>query len=246
MQKRNTQIVRISKRGFTLLELLIVIAIISVLAVILILVLNPTEILKKSRDSQRLSDLGTLKTALGIYVTSSSTPDLDAAVATDCLTDTSGVANTNAKVNYSTTQTLSACIADIIEGGNQYTGATFSTTKFCRSVTSGEALVDGTGWLPVNLTALTGGSPISNLPIDPINTVTNTPSTPASGDLVYRYVCQNKAGSGKPSYVFEINAQLESDAFTSEDDKRIRDGGDNTNYYEVGTNLRLLGTGTNF
>ncbi len=234
------------RKGFTLLELLIVIAIISILAVILILVLNPTEILKKSRDSQRMSDLGTLKTALGIYVTSSSTPDLDAAIASDCLTDTFGVANTAAQVNYSTSQTLSACTADIAEGGSQYTGATFSTTNFCRSVTSGGANVDGTGWLPVNLTALTGGSPISNLPIDPINTVTNAPSTPASGDFVYRYVCQNKAGSGKPSYVFEIDAQLESDAFTSEDDKRAKDGGDNANYYEVGTNLRLLGTGTNY
>ena len=47
-------------KGFTLLELLIVIAIIAVLSVILVLVLNPAETLKKSRDTQRMSDLSTL------------------------------------------------------------------------------------------------------------------------------------------------------------------------------------------
>jgi hypothetical protein len=54
------------------------------------------------------------------------------------------------------------------------------------------------------------------------------------------------AAGSKPINVFEIDAQLESSAFTSADDKRVKDGGDNSNYYEVGTSTRLIGTGTNF
>src|ERR1035437_6565486 len=58
------------KGGFTLLELLIVIAIIAILSVALVIVLNPAETLKKARDAQRISDLSTLKTAIGLYMTS--------------------------------------------------------------------------------------------------------------------------------------------------------------------------------
>jgi len=70
-------------RGFTLLELLIVIAIIAILSVALIIVINPAETLKKSRDANRISDLNALKTALGIYMTSTTTPNLGGAGITD-------------------------------------------------------------------------------------------------------------------------------------------------------------------
>ena len=44
------------KKGFTLVELLIVIGIVAILATIVVLVINPVELLKESRDSRRLSD----------------------------------------------------------------------------------------------------------------------------------------------------------------------------------------------
>src|SRR3990172_4173703 len=62
--------------GFTLLELLIVITILAILAVIIIFVLNPAETLRKSRDVQRMSDLATLKNAISLYMTSTTTPYL--------------------------------------------------------------------------------------------------------------------------------------------------------------------------
>jgi len=101
--------------------------------------------------------------------------------------------------------------------------------------------VDGTGWIPVNLKALTGGTPISSFPVDPVNTVS---SSIAATNLVYRYACQNGtgtgAGAGKPAYIFEIDAVLESNAYTSEDNKMAKDGGDNTGMYESGNSLNLL------
>ncbi len=55
------------RKGFTLLELLIVIAILAVLATVAVLVINPNDIAKKARTSQRLSDLKTIEDALRQY-----------------------------------------------------------------------------------------------------------------------------------------------------------------------------------
>ena len=234
--------------GFTLLELLIVIGIMVILGTVLVLVLNPAETLKKSRDNQRMTDMATLKTALGLYLTDVSSTDLDTGVTNGCL----GSANTAAKIFYSLAgaDAGNACTANVVEGADVDAGDTYATgggTDFCYTVVSPTyTLVDGTGWLPVSLTGISGGSPLSNYPIDPTNTVSNS-STPASTDLVYRYGCQQGTMSGSGvANVFEINAQLESTAYTSTDDKRTKDGGDNASYYEVGNNLKILGTGTNF
>lgn len=164
------------KKGFTLLELLIVISIIAILSVALVMVLNPAEILKKSRDSQRIADLNTIKTALGVYVTSTTTPFS----ATICPVSTSTSA----------------------------TGAASTT-------------VNGTGWIPVNLTTLTGGSPISNLPLDPLNDAAH----------YYWFKCENTNNT------FEVSTVLESQAYTVDDNKGAKDGGDDAARYEVGTKL---------
>lgn len=58
----------VNKKGFTLIELIIVIAIIAILATTVILVLNPVNIMAEARDSQRVADLGQLKTALELYL----------------------------------------------------------------------------------------------------------------------------------------------------------------------------------
>ncbi|MCX7589437.1 MAG: type II secretion system GspH family protein [Patescibacteria group bacterium] len=56
------------QKGFTLVELLIVIALIAVLAVAVILTLNPAELLKQGRDSTRVSDLSNINSALSYYL----------------------------------------------------------------------------------------------------------------------------------------------------------------------------------
>lgn len=227
--KNNFRTARLnSEKGFTLLELLIVIAILVVLSVIVVLVLNPAETLRKSRDAQRISDLATVKSALGLYLTSTSTPLLD---------NTSG--NPTCK-NGSGTKTLyySAPTATDI------TDATLDGGIF---TANGQAAspgnVDGTGWIPVNLASLTGGAPVSNFPVDPVNTAT---STAALANIVnaasfYRYACDAS------DLTFEINTILESSAYTTGTDNRLTaDGGNNSNLYEVGTKLTVLGAGNDF
>lgn len=53
--------------GFTLVELLVVVLIISILSGLILGVLNPAGIRAKSRDAQRASDLKKLQTALELY-----------------------------------------------------------------------------------------------------------------------------------------------------------------------------------
>lgn len=65
------------KRGFTLVELLVVVAIIAILAVIVAIAVNPFETYKKTKDTTRLKDLDTLRTAINLVVASSSTQSAD-------------------------------------------------------------------------------------------------------------------------------------------------------------------------
>ncbi len=55
------------KNGFSLIELLVVVAVLGVLAAILIGVLNPAGLFGQGRDSRRLSDLTTVQAALEQY-----------------------------------------------------------------------------------------------------------------------------------------------------------------------------------
>jgi len=65
------------KKGFTLIELIIVIALIALLATTVILVINPVKIFQEARDSQRMADLGQMNSAMSLMLaTSSSQPSL--------------------------------------------------------------------------------------------------------------------------------------------------------------------------
>lgn len=230
-------------KGFTLLELLIVIAIIAILSIALVFMLNPAETLKKARDAQRISDLKSVKTALGIMLTASSTPSLDNFLPTAtavCLTATTWAGattlSTAPKIRYS------ANVAPTLTAATPASDAASTATAFVSAASGATAgKVDGTGWIPVSLKALTGGTPISSFPVDPVNSVGAAATV---SDLVYRYACQNgtsaTVGAGKPAYIFELNAVLESNAYTTEDSKMSKDGGDNDDKYETGNSLNLL------
>jgi len=65
-------------KGFTLIELLIVIAILAILATAVVLVLNPAQILAQARDAQRISDLGSVKSAIALYLATADSPAMTA------------------------------------------------------------------------------------------------------------------------------------------------------------------------
>jgi prepilin-type N-terminal cleavage/methylation domain-containing protein len=177
------------KKGFTLIELLIVIGILAVLATVVVLVLNPAQLFAQARDSRRVNDLNNIRSAVNFYLTTVSSPDLDGTVG----------GGTCATSNYWGT----------------ISGATENFTGTITQVTTSTGTgVDGTGWVPVVLTNVSGGSPLSVLPNDPIN-----PDTAAQS---YTYACDNT------NKTFELNANAES-----------TDGGDTPGTYEVGNDPGL-------
>lgn len=224
---------KIEAKGFTLLELLIVIAILAILSVTLVLVLNPAESLRKSRDTQRMSDLATLKTAIGLYLTTTNPAYLAGAISNaGCKTGASAGIWAVGDMIYYSVDTATANITD-----TSLDGGTISDPDAAQVATAAElGDTNGTGWLPVNLGAIKGGTPVSNMPVDPTNTIADGAAV-ANTDLVYRYACHDA------NLTFEINATLESEEFST---KMSIDGGNNANLYEIGTKLDILGGGTDF
>jgi prepilin-type N-terminal cleavage/methylation domain-containing protein len=174
------------KKGFTLIELLIVIGILAILATTVVLVLNPAQLTAQARDTQRISDLSTVKSAIGIYLSTASEPALTAGP-------------------YSTADT---------------------TCGFTTCTVTTSTVVTGSGWVAVDLTGTSGGSPIAALPVDPVNSAT------------YQYAYRGD----ETDKTFELNARLESAKYRA---LMTTDGGDKntcgesyndaTCYYEIGT-----------
>lgn len=130
-----------SKRAFTLIELLVVIAIIAVLSVVVILSLNPAELLRQSRDSNRISDFATIKSAISLYLIDASAPNLASSSASygGCYVSTiAGNGTTSARCGVFTNTYATSDVSA--------TAATYRKT-------------DSTGWIPVNFSALSYGSP---------------------------------------------------------------------------------------
>ncbi len=188
------------KKGFTLIELLIVIGILAVLATVTVLVLNPAELFRQARDSQRISDLGSLKGAISLYLTTVPSPNL-------------GALGFTCGTNFG---------SDKASMTNPFAASLTQTA----STTTG---VDASGWLPVNLSTINGGSPLSVLPRDPNRTDNN---------FYYAYACGTVGSSNE--LTFEINGHMESARYRHSptpgpDDVENTDGGNQADRYETGT-----------
>ncbi len=188
--------ITLTKKGFTLIELLIVIAIIAILATAVVLILNPAQLFSQARDSQRISDLATVRGAIVLYLSTVSSPDLDGS---------------------------GAC------GTNYWVSVTGGVSNFTGTRVVGDRTVAGLGWVPVNLSTVPGGSPLSTLPQDPLG------NQASSTFQAYAYQCDNT------NKWFELNAQMESARYANggSDDVESTDGGNATGIYEVGNDPGL-------
>jgi len=183
------------EKAFTLIELLVVIAILAVLAVAVTLILNPAELIRQGRDSTRLSDLATIEKAIGLYQVDQPGAWLG----------TSSIAYIS--LPDSNPDCSSYNLLSLPDGWSYHCVPSASSTA-----------VDGTGWIPINLTQISFSSPLSKYPIDPVNSATSS--------LYYTYY----AGS------YELTANVESIRYLT---KEIDDGGELSTIYERGTHFNL-------
>ncbi|MGB7957639.1 MAG: prepilin-type N-terminal cleavage/methylation domain-containing protein [Minisyncoccia bacterium] len=201
MSKTVKATARKKRGGFTLIELLIVIAIIAILAVVVVITLNPAEMLRQARDSNRLSDLATLTSALNLYNTDQG--------------GAAGYSLGSANVTYisipdptATTTAGTDCSGIGFPAGGAFHCAASSTFRN----------VNGTGWIPINLSNISTGAPLGNLPTDPINTT--------SSNEYYTYQTDGLS--------FKLRAVPESQ-------KYLAQAGANQNLFIAGSNLNLGG-----
>lgn len=134
--------------GFSLVEMLIAIAIVGLLSAAVIFLVNPVEYIQKGRDGQRISDLSNLHTVIGKYLFSY-TRDRSL-----------GEVNT---VYISLPDTDPECAnLSLPTLGGGWTYACVTQENLYN--------IDGTGWLPVNIAEVPLAG-IAVLPIDPENNV---------------------------------------------------------------------------
>jgi prepilin-type N-terminal cleavage/methylation domain-containing protein len=180
-------------KGFTLLELLVVISILAVLSAVTVVVLNPAELLRRSRDAQRLNDLAAITSAISFYMTETSSPDLDGP---------------------GTCSTTAFWVS--VQSGMGTSGLTVTTTT-----AANVGLVNGGGWIKVDLASLNSGSPLPAFPVDPTNTAGG-----GSPSRFYAYACRTSPLG------FQLVANLESASYKP---KEGTDGGNAGALYETGT-----------
>jgi len=197
-------------KGFTLVELLIVITILAALAAAVVVVLNPGELLAQARDSQRLNDMGVVRDALMLYLTQGAIPPAPTDLSLGAPSTISCSVNhpSPAPGNRGCCSLSTICPAGIFSAAG--------SAPLVRSAAN-VRLVNGSGWVDVNLGGATdgmsGGSPLSALPIDPVN---------SSPNFFYAYI----AGGTNPENTFELNTRLESERYRG---MMANDGGNRNN-----------------
>ncbi len=192
---------KIKPNSFTLIELVIVIAIMAILATVVVLTINPGEQMKSARDSRRAEELASINKAISLYIADGGS--------------SLGSANTV----YVSIADSSATCANLglptLPAGWSYACSTSTNLQ----------KTDSTGWIPINFSSITFTTPLSVLPVDPVNAT-------STGNY-YTYIT---GGS------WELATSMESAKYKlgGGNDKTSTDGGQYTGLYELGSNLTLL------
>ncbi len=144
------------RRGFTLIEILVVIGMLAVLATITALVLNPAELLAQARDTKRINDLNTLNASLNLYQSQAGL--LVASNTVYISLPDNGTDDDGNLIN----DDCDELALPVLPSGWRYKCVLSANL---RSTT-------GSGWIPIAFSA-TAGLSLAALPIDPVNSAAN-------------------------------------------------------------------------
>ena len=199
------------QKAFTLIELLIVIGILAVLATTVLLVINPAQMVKQSRDANRITEINQINKAMLLFQSfgGSSTNMGTHGKVYISIPDPTLAAGQTSDCGYSTGNPL-----DLPTLGGEYEYQCSNPIDYRN--------IDGTGWIPVDLTSVqsSAGTLFSNLPIDPVNST-------ETDDFYYTYINGSWA----------LSATLESDKYLTT--TAINDGGESDTRFEMGNNLAI-------
>ena len=222
---------KLSKKGFTLIELLIVIGILAVLATTVVLVLNPAQILAETRDTQRISDVSAVNSALGLFLATVPSPRIGSISLTGGI---NGSCGGGASYAWRSSGAGNPIAAVPTANSPFLTPIGFTATSGSVSMPADNfRAIDSNGWVSADLNGVSGGSPLATLPTDPSSgTVAAVASLDTTGHF-YAFQCGGVTAS---STQFELNANMESVKFGNGGgaDVETNDGGNQPNIYEVG------------
>jgi uncharacterized protein (TIGR03437 family) len=164
--------------------------------------------LTPSNDSTRLSDMNTLQSAIALTQSGAKPASMGSA-------KTVYVSIPDPQATTASGSSCASLSLPILPAGYAYH---CSGSNFYQKT-------DGTGWIPINFSSVTSGSPLGTLPIDPVNTV--------SSRLYYTYTTNGSQ--------YETTAVMESPEYKlgGTNDVIAQDGGTLASVYEKGTKLGL-------
>lgn len=186
------------QKSFTLLELLITIAILAVLASISFVALNPAEQIKKARDAQRLTELRSIEKAVNIFEIEYASASLgDSTLIYLSLPDTNSNCSSYSLPPIPSPFSAYRCVTEQNMRKN-----------------------DGTGWIPLNFQSIGTGSPLAKLPIDPVNDQNYYYTYTVGGSFMVSALSETKDNSqaagdgGRMPGVIEIGSNISLGPFT--------------------------------
>ncbi|MCS7183919.1 MAG: fibronectin type III domain-containing protein [Patescibacteria group bacterium] len=184
------------RRGFTFIELITVLASLGILSSVVITLIKPIDIIRCSRDTQRIADLNALNSALGHYLSEVKNPDLDGPYFSH-----SGFDEVSSTIFLSIPKDRAATSTIVSFEGKIWRIIQPSSTIF-------SSRLNGEGWLPIDFLSLSKRH-FNVLPLDPVNSFNK--------NYFYSYAFKRNTKS------YELNSKFECQKFI---EIAKNDGGD--------------------
>lgn len=211
------------RRGFALIDVAVVTGVVALLGATAAFVLNPADMLKESRDVERITDLGKMNAAMGLLLATSDWRPARGVCMELAATSTSPLGEALWKglgMSVPVPRCYQHAPSSVARCEERYEAPISGASSPSRKN-------DGSGWVPMNLSRAAGGTLLAEWPIDPKE----------DGINFYSFVCRKDANGLK----WEFAAHMESARYAAggADDAESTDGGNRPGLLEVGTDMEL-------